>query len=376
MTVGIIVGLYFLFTGLVKASGVLGPIVMGGLLAMLVLPIARKMESWGLKRGWGSLLSVLTVILFMVGILSVLAYQIQSLAEDWPKIKEQLEPKVTQVQEFIEEKFGLSPQEQEEKVKKNIPGGSEGEKSEESSGNAGGGITSIISNITGVMGSTLLTFVYAFFLLLYRNKFKKSILKFFPDQKQGEVSKVISNSSKVAQEYLNGKLILMVLLAALYSIGLSIVGIKHAILVSVLAAVFTLIPYIGNLIGGGLALAMALFTGGNLTDILGVVAVFSIVQFIETYTLEPFVVGHKVNLNPVVTIIVVVVGEAVWGVVGMIIAIPVLGILKIIFDHIPPLQPLGYTLGTEGTDDDGEGKFDKAGQWIRNKFKGLISKDS
>ncbi len=370
---GVIVGLYFLFAGMVEASSVLGPLVMAALLAMLVLPVSRKLETWGLKRGWSSFLGVLTILLFMVGVFAVLGFQIKSLAEDWPKIKEQLKPKVTQVQEFVTDKFGISPQQQEEKLKEQMQGGEKSNegKSKESSGTGGGGIQSMLGSITGALGTTLLTFVYVFFFLLYRKKFKKSILKFFSAEKQGEVTKVINNSSKVAQQYLVGKLILMVILAVLYSIGLSIVGIKHAILVSVLAAVLTLIPYIGNLIGAGLALGMALFTGGNLTDILGVVGVFSVAQFVESYMLEPFVVGQKVNLNPVMTIIVVVVGEAVWGVPGMVIAIPVLGIFKIICDHIPALQPLGYTLGVEDTEDQDEGMLDKAGNWIREKIKGL-----
>lgn len=376
ITIGIIVGLYFLFAGLVKASSVLGPLVMGALLAMLVLPIARKLEGWGMKRGWGALLGVLTIILFIAGLLSILAFQIKSLAEDWPKIKEQLKPTVTQAQEFIEDKFGISPEEQKEKVKESMPGNSEDEKGTESSGASGSGTKSMIERITGGLAASLLTFAYVFFFLLYRLKFKKSILKFFSAEKRGEVSKVIDSASKVAQQYLNGKLILMIILAVLYSVGLSIIGIKHAILISLLAAVLTLIPYIGNLIGGGLAATMALFTGGNITDALGVIGVFALAQFIETYTLEPFVVGHKVNLNPVMTIIAVVVGEVVWSVPGMIMAIPVLGIFKIIFDHIPALQPLGYALGTEDTEEENEGKLDKAGKWIRNKIKGLKNKGS
>jgi len=378
ITIGIVVGLYFLFYGLSKAQGFLVPLVLAILVAMLMLPVASKLESWGVSRGWASFFSDLIILLFIAGLVWVLSFQVKSVAEDWPKIKEQLKPKITKVEEFISDKFGISPQEQEKKIKEQLPlMGSESEKSSEPSGSsAGGGAQSVVQQVIGAMGSTLLTFVYIFFFLLYRDKFKKSVLKFFPPEKTDEVMDVINHASKVAQQYLTGRFILILILAILYSIGLSITGIKYAILVSVLAAVLSLIPYIGNIIGVVLALAMALFTGGSTNALIGVIIVFSITQFIESYILEPFIVGRKVDLNPVMTIVVVVLGEAVWGLPGMIIAIPVLGIFKIIFDHIPVLRPVGYTLGEEGTDSDGENMFSKAEKWIRNKISGMKNKGS
>ena len=104
--------------------------------------------------------------------------------------------------------------------------------------------------------------------------------------------------------------------------------------------------------------------GGGATAILGVLIVFSITQFIESYILEPYVVGHKVEINPVFTIIIVILGGALWGVAGMIISIPVLGILKVVFDHVPYLHPFGYLIGEEEKEG-GVNFFKKIKGWFK-----------
>lgn len=231
---------------------------------------------------------------------------------------------------------------------------------------------SFISSFFNFMGTFLLIFVYIFFFLLYRNKFKNSILKMVPDEKRDLTREILTESADISQQYLFGRLLLILFLAIIYSIGLSISGVQHAILVSILAAVLSLLPYIGNIIGYALAVGMALFSGSGAMGVLGVTITFAIAQFIESYILEPYIVGEKVALNPVFTIIVVVLGGAVWGVIGMLIAIPALGIIKIVFDHIPALSPLGYLFGEEDIGDENqedEGNFfDKTKKWALNKF--------
>lgn len=193
-----------------------------------------------------------------------------------------------------------------------------------------------------------------------------------PDEKRDKTKKVLSDSTQISQSYLTGRLILIIFLAVLYSAGLSISGVKHAILISVLAAVLSLIPYIGNIIGFFLAIIMAFFSGSNLMGALGVAITFAIAQFVESYILEPYIVGDKVNLNPIFTIIVVVLGGAIWGILGMLIAIPALAIIKIVFNHIPVLQPYGYLFGQEGEnkeEDDSKNFLTKTKKWALNKFK-------
>ena len=328
----VIVGLVFLFYGLIKADKFLVPFTIATLLAMILLPVERKLTNWGIGKGWAVLLSDLLLLGFFIGVFFIVGTQIQNITEDWPQYKKKLQPRIEQVQQYIQNKTGMSEKEQQDQVEKalNSKGANSGQK--------------ILSKITSTGARFLLIFVYIFFFMYYRQKFKKSILNFISPENRDNASKMLGNFSKVSQQYLFGRFLLILFLSVIYSIGLSIVGIKHAILISIISALLSLIPYLGNVIGIFLALAMSLLSGGSIMSMIGVLIVFFIAQFFESYVLEPYVVGHKVELNPVLTLIGVVVGGYIWGIAGMIIAIPVMGILKVVFDNVPLLNPLGYIL--------------------------------
>lgn len=219
-----------------------------------------------------------------------------------------------------------------------------------------------------------LVFIYVFFFLLYRQKVKKSLLKLIPHGQRKRTSDIINNSIDVAKSYLAGKFLLILFLAVFYSGGMLLIGVKYAIFAGIVAAILTLIPYFGNIIGGGIALLLASVSGGSLWVILGVAGVFLIGQMIENYVLEPYIVGRQVELNPIVIIVVVVLGEAVWGVMGMVLAVPVTAIVKVIFDNIPMTEALGYTLGNEDIGG-GNGIFKKLQDKIGELFGGKNSSD-
>ncbi len=366
----IIVGLCALFWGLVYAKGFLAPIAVAALLTMLVLPISQWLEQKGVKRGWAALICVLMILLFCIGLGAVVGAQVESVAKQWPEIEDRLEPQLEALQHKIEKITGV-PKEQQDKeigLDKLVPGDESEEngsppdaKEEASTGNdpksaekessAGTGLLSSAGNVVmavfSFLGTYLLVLIYMFFFLLYRHKFSNTVLKIVPEKNRNEARDVITRSSKVSQSYLLGRLLLILILAILYSIGLSISGVQQAILISVIAAVLSLVPYIGNVIGFVLAFAMAAFSGLDTMIVLGIVITFTVSQFVESYFLEPYIVGDKVDLNPVMVIVIVVLGEAVWGVVGMVIAIPALGIVKVVCDQVQVLQPFGYLLGQD-----------------------------
>jgi predicted PurR-regulated permease PerM len=158
-------------------------------------------------------------------------------------------------------------------------------------------------------------------------------------------------------------------LAVLYTIGLYIAGVENAILISVIAAMLNLIPYVGSIAGYLLALALGIFGGGDMGSLIIISLTFAIAQFLDNNILEPFVVGDKVNLNPLATIILVVLGGSIWGVAGMILSIPVAGIFKIVFDSTRNLEPLGYMLGVEDSSDGEPNFLNRWGDSIRGLFK-------
>lgn len=395
----VIVGLYFVFFGLTKAQGFLAPVVTAILLALLMLPLSKKLESHGIGRGWSAFICVMVLMAFVAGIFFVVSLQVQSAAKQWPQMEQKIQPKIEQLQQYINKHTGFTAQSQQQQDSatgqssrasssaastsatsppaetNNQPSGTavgSGQKQGQSSQSfsmqsAAKKAGSAVLSFLGLLGTGLLTFIYVFFFLLYRRHFRKSILNMVSVEEKHRTGDILGGISNVAQNYLLGKLILIIFLAVFYSIGLSISGVKQAILISVLAAVLSLLPYVGNIIGLVLALALGMFSGGSSGAVVGILITFGVAQFIESYILEPYVVGEKVQLHPVFTIIAVVLGEHVWGIIGMVIGIPVLAVVKVIADHVPVLHPLGYALGEEQ-----QGKKEKKGFLgkIKEKFTG------
>jgi predicted PurR-regulated permease PerM len=174
----------------------------------------------------------------------------------------------------------------------------------------------------------------------------------------------MTEASQIAQKYIGGLGLMIVMLWVLYGIGFSIVGVKNAVFFAILCGVLEIVPYVGNLTGTSITLLMTVAQGGDFSMMAGVVITYGLVQFFQNNVLTPLIVGSEVNINPVFTIMALLSGELVWGVPGMILAIPILGIFKIICDHVEVLKPYGFLIGQPGS------KTVKSG--IADKVKGLF----
>jgi len=324
---------YFLFLGLTKAKGFFTPLITGVILSLIVLPLSRKMES-KMNRSIASVLNSVFLFLVSIGLMSIISLQIRSFSEDWPKIEETMTPKIERVKEFALQHTPLNEKDIQETLNK----------SSISDLNLKNRVMSFMSGLTSFMANYLLTFVYVFFLLNYRRIFKDFLLRIFPDDKRKNVKTIIDKSASVAPQYLIGKLMLMGLLAVLYSIGLGISGVNNFILVSVIAAVLTLIPYIGNIVGFAMAVVFGFLTSGETTVLIGIALTFTLTQFVESYVLQPYLIGEKVDVHPFFVVVSVIVGNMVWGIIGMILAIPIMGIITVILLNIKNLKPLGILL--------------------------------
>jgi len=397
----LIVALYFFIDGIMSATGFLIPITISILLALICIPLARKLEKWGSNRGLSALLCVLLSIVTFLSFFVLISFQISQFADKWPEIKNKAQTGLESVEDFVSQNTGFSFQKDIDQLfssENEMPNNQisdtdkqanadklKQEKNTANQANAAdnsliskvpSGVYSRVGNVLmgffGFLASGLLAMIYLFFLLYYRTKIKLSILNFFSDENKSNAKEVLGDTIQLALDFLVGRMILIAFLAVIYGIGLSISGIDNAILISILAAILSLIPYVGNLIGVVLAVSMAAISGGELGMYIGVAVTFFFAQFIESYILQPFVVGGKVNINPIVTIIVVVLGGTIWGIAGMILSIPLIGIFKIICDAVPALQPIGYFLGEEdlGSDDDEPGKMKQLGKKIWSKISG------
>lgn len=325
--------LFFLvFGGMYFASAFLIPFIFATILAMLMTPVCRKMESAGVNKALSAFLCIFLLVILVLGVGTMLSAQIASFTGNIPQFEQQITQKVNELQQYIQNTFGISLQKQAEAMG-------------QSGLNISAYIFGFLGSFTNMLTSSFLTLVYVFLLLHYRSRFPKFILMVVSDDKREKAQRVIDDSSQVAQQYLAGRGIMMLILAVEYSIGLTIVGLQNAIFISVLAALLSIIPYVGNIIGGGLALLMALVQGGDSGVFIGIFIVFTITQLFENYVLEPLIVGAEVDIHPFFTIVIIVIGGLIWGIAGMIVAIPILAILKIIFSNIESLHPYAYLIG-------------------------------
>ncbi len=354
-------GLYLVLQGIVRAKPFLVPFSFAILFSMILVPVDNKLRSWGFPKALSVITSDVLLLAFCLSVFFVAAKQIHSFSGNWPQYKEKLMPKVQKAEHFIEKQTGITAQRQEEAfhniVVKETGTGSHGENS--------GAIARAYPEFISFSANFALFFIYIFFFMYYRHKFRNAVLNFFQEDKRERAAKILAHIGSVGRQYLVGRFILMLILWGMYTVGLLIIGLKHAMLVSLIAALLNLIPYFGNVIALFMILIVGLMTNGSPGTLVGILVVFSVDQFFESYFIEPYVVGHKVELNPAITLTGVVVGGYLWGIPGMILFIPLMGFLKTIFDGIPGLTPIGYIFDERDTRSGGE--------WIRKLKDSLFS---
>jgi len=355
-TVKILLIIFLLALILVKGKPLLVPITYGALFSMLLLPVSLKLEGWGVNRAFSIVLSILLIVLFFAGVVSLLAWQVSDMAQKAPEIEKNITEKVQQLKQQVTTSFGISPQKQQEMIQK---------QQQSSGGKTTSMITGAFASVGSLLADFLLMLIYIFLFMYFRTHLKKFLLKQVPRDEQGNTTKIIESSRKVAQKYITGLMLMIVGLWIMYSIGFAIAGVKNFFFFAVLCGLLEIIPFVGNLLGNALTIIVALAQGGNMNVVIGILITYAVVQFIQSYILEPMVVGSEVSINPVFTIIGIIIGEFIWGIPGMILALPVLGITKIICDNVEPLKPYGFLIGEEKKKSDSK--------WI-NKIKGMFGK--
>jgi predicted PurR-regulated permease PerM len=206
--------------------------------------------------------------------------------------------------------------------------------------------------LSGTLGATTSTFadlslmpIFIFFFLYYRNFFMDFLNRILASTPNENILDVGYKVQAVVKNHIMGLFLVIVILAALNTVGLLLLGVKYAFFFGALAAFLNIIPYLGILIGSVLPITMALLTKDSIWYAVGVAAVFAFVQFLEGNFITPNIVGSKVGVNPLAAIVALILGGMIWGVAGMILSIPFTAILKVIFDHVPGLEPIGFLLG-------------------------------
>ncbi|MEA2042610.1 MAG: AI-2E family transporter, partial [Bacteroidota bacterium] len=341
---------------LIIARQILYPIVLALLFSYFIYPLVSLLEN---KLRFPKSLAALTGLIvfggFMYGVGNLIAAQVNVFVGDFPVLKEQALKNFDALQVFVYDNFGITAVDQNLWMKEKIAEIFE----------SGGEILSgVLHKATGALEALIFIPIFSFFMLSYRHRGYNFVLKLVEKRDGDLTEKLLEQISKVTIKYVTGVLSVVAILAVSHSTALSIIGVKYAIILGIFAAVFSVIPYFGTLIGGLVPLLVSAATMGNPYILVAIMLYFWAIIFIDHNILTPMIVGGNVSLNPFITILGIIIASTIWGIPGMIVVVPVLAVVKIVCDNIEGLKPWGYLLGGE----DHGVFFDKV-KGIANRFK-------
>ncbi|MBX7124399.1 MAG: AI-2E family transporter [Cyclobacteriaceae bacterium] len=316
-------------TGLILLRDIVLPIAFAALLAVVLLPVSRRIE---LRTGrvFSIILTLLLVFVVMVLAGWFVIDQIADLVASLPDIEQRFYQFINQFSTTITEEFHVSIEEQTQLLKD--------------------GLKALGSSLTGLlMSTTYLAYffiqvpIYIFLFLLYRDKLKEFVISLRPQTSMAWKKEV----DGVIRGYISGLLIVVLIAGALNSIGLLLLGIEHAIFFGFLSGFLTVIPYVGITVGAALPAMFALLTKESAWYAVGVIGIHAFVQFLEGNFITPRITGSRISVNAMGAILALLLGGKILGIPGMILAVPTLGVVKILLLHTPGMRPFALVLGDE-----------------------------
>ena len=314
------------------------PMLFGLLIAFVMYPLCLMMEKKGLGRSVAITLCLLIVATLLGALVSLLGWQIELLRNDLPALMKKLAPALTELQRKFGDTFSISAEMQEEWVRNAIL----------NSGDKIGALLNSAFNATlGTVFVLFLVPIYTALFLYHREVFLKALEYAFGLSNKLKVQSILHRTIYTYSSYIKGMVIVYILVGILNSIGLLVLGIEHAVLFGMLTAIMTIIPYVGIMVSALLPITMAYITKDSIWYSLGVVGVFTFVQYLEANVIFPTVVGKQLNVSTWATLVAIVAGGIIWGVSGMILFIPFVAILKIVAEYVPEWRALHVLLSRD-----------------------------
>ena len=330
----ILFGLILFVLALSQLGDILIPLSFASMLAILLNPLCNWFQGKKVNRVVSICISLFLAIILFGGIGYFVISQMTNFSTELPLLKKKVAELFLKFQHEIDGRIGIDIKKQDEWF---------GEAKKGLRPLAG----SALSGLFGSLSMLLLLPVYAFLFLFYKTLILNFFYEIFSREKTNEVELVLKQTKEAMQSYMFGLLLEALIVAILNTVALLILGIKYAVLIGVIGALLNILPYIGGLIAIALPVLMATITKDGFQTQLWVIVAYLIIQFIDNNFLVPYIVSSKVKINALVSILIVLMGGALWGVSGMFLSIPFIGLLKIIFDRIPELKAWGKLLGDE-----------------------------
>jgi predicted PurR-regulated permease PerM len=332
----LLVGLIALFAILYIGKAIIIPIVFAMIIAILLHPVVNFLVRKKINRIVAIIISLLLIFIVIAAFGALIISQVSRFAESWPILVERFTSMLNQIISEGAEYFDINPQKIHDWISTTL-------------GNIlNRGAATIGKTLVTVGGIVVVVFlvpVYIFLILFYQPLIIDFIRNVFGNNNHSQVNEIVSQTKTVIQQYLLGLVIETAIIAVLQIATLLILGIEYAILLGVIGALLNLIPFIGGLVAVALPMMVALVTKDSGWYALYVLAIYYVIQIIDNNYLVPKIVASKVKINALFSIIAILVGNALWGIPGMFLSIPLLAIVKLICDHIDSLKPWGLLLG-------------------------------
>lgn len=320
-------------TALILLKDIVVPITFAALISIVLLPFVKRIE----KRS-GRILSIAIALLCCLLIIALLIWfivsQLASLVASLPSLENRFSEYVNTFSTSLHSQLNISAYEQGQLLKDGLK-------------NISAYAPSLLASTTYLLYFFIQVPIYVFLFLLYRDRFKDFLLALRP----GSDLKWKDDIQHVARGYISGLALVVFIAGTLNSIGLLILGIDHAIFFGFLSGLLTMIPYVGISIGATLPTLLALITKESGWYAVGVIGVHAFVQFLEGNFITPKITGSRISINALAAIVALLVGGKIWGIVGMILAVPAVGILKIVISYSSSFKPWVILLGDEQNHD-------------------------
>ncbi|HRD51391.1 MAG TPA: AI-2E family transporter [Flavobacteriales bacterium] len=311
-------------------------LVVAGLLAFLLLPLARSTEK-RLPRWAGALIGTLTLVLVVLGLFFVIGWQLSSFGKELPVLQQRFAEKGEGILAWLQDQTDMDRREQMAWFNEHVSG----------LANWGGQAAMKLFSGTGSALAAIAPIpIYVFLFLLLKDRFRIFFTR-LGSTREGAVLDVMVRISALSRKYVRGVLTVALIFGSLCALGFALIGLKYALLLGFLLAILNVIPYVGALLGSLLPVFVALVTKDNYTAAIAALAVVLVVQALDNNLITPKVVGSSVSINPLASLVALVGFGMLWGVAGMLLAIPITGMLKVVCDSVPSLEPWGYLLGEE-----------------------------
>jgi predicted PurR-regulated permease PerM len=327
---GLVLFVYILF----NLGDVLVPLAFALLLAILLNPLTILLEKWRVPKVVAIIIAILLGILLIAGVAWLLYMEVSSFSDQLPVFKKRLIEMAASTQRYASQHLGVSYKKQDLYISQAETG-------------LKPLLASTVGTVMGTLSMIVLLPVYTFLFLYYKKLIINFLYELFAEENAQDLSKVLTQTKGAVQSYMFGLLLEAIIVATLNSVALLIIGVDYAILLGVLGALLNVLPFIGGIIAVLLPVLIATVTKQGIHTQVEVIIAYFVIQMIDNHFLVPYIVSSKVKINALISIIIVLLGGALWGISGMFLSIPFVGVLKIIFDRIPDLKPWGKLLGTE-----------------------------